>query len=114
MRPASGCSNRPGRRVSDEARENRRRVDTLIAEQSGPRTRVVDEHNFTVPGHVVPGTFRVQVFTGENLRPVAVATQNVRGEGASLINRAEVYAAAVWRTFLPEWDPNTSERGHEC
>ena len=90
--------------MSDQAAKNRLQVDALVAEQSGPRKRVVDEHNFTVPGHVVPGTFRVQVFTGANLRPVAVATQNIREEGASLINRAEVYAAAVWRTFLPEQD----------
>ena len=90
--------------MSDQAAKNRLQVDALVAEQSGPRKRVVDEHNFTVPGHVVPGTFRVQVFTGANLRPVAVVTQHAGGEGASLINRAEVYAAAVWRTFLPEQD----------
>lgn len=79
-------------------------MQALVDEQSGPRERVVDEHNFTVPGHLVPGTFRVQLFTSANLRPVAVATQNVGGEGSSLINSAEKYAEAVWRTFLPEHD----------
>lgn len=80
--------------------EGRRRVDALISEQSGPRERVVDEHNFTVPGHPATGTFRVQIFTGIRLRPAAVATQTGE-EGPSLINNGEAYACAVWRTFLP-------------
>lgn len=73
----------------------------LLASQSGPRTRVVDEHNFTVPGDFIPGTFRVQIFTGSGLRPVAVATQT-DNEGNSLSNDSWRYCAAVWRTLLPE------------
>jgi hypothetical protein len=80
--------------------EGRRRVDALISEQSGPRERVVDEHNFTVPGHPATGTFRVQIFTGVRLRPVAVVTQT-SAEGPSLTGCDEAYPSAVWRTFLP-------------
>jgi|SRR5579884_1517290 len=86
--------------MDEPVSEGSRRVDALIREQSGPRERVVDEHNFTVPGHPATGTFRVQIFTGARLRPVAVATQ-IAGEGPSLINDGEAYASAVWRTFLP-------------
>jgi hypothetical protein len=76
-------------------------VADLLASQSGPRARVIDEHNFTVPGAFVPGTFRVQIFTGPALRPVAVATQT-DNEGNSLSNDSWEYCAAVWRTLLPE------------
>lgn len=85
----------------DDAEDCLQVVSDLLAAQSGPRTRVIDEHNFTVPGTFLPGTFRVQVFTGQGLRPVAVATQT-DDEGGSLTNRSEEYCAAVWRTFLPE------------
>ncbi|MDP9850433.1 hypothetical protein [Streptosporangium lutulentum] len=69
--------------------------------QAGARSRTVDEHMFAVPR---PGgqlaTFRLQLYTGSGLRPVAVVTQNMR-EGASLGNAAEEYASAVWQRHLP-------------
>jgi hypothetical protein len=91
------------RRESDlpEPSECPKVLADLLASQSGPRTRVIDEHNFTVPGSFVPGTFRVQIFTGPGLRPVAVATQT-DNEGNSLSNDSWEYCAAVWRTLLPE------------
>jgi hypothetical protein len=85
--------------MDEPVSDRKRRMDALIREQSGPRERVVDEHNFTVPGPAT-GTFRVQIFTGARLRPVAVVTQTGT-EGPSLINDGEAYASAVWRTFLP-------------
>jgi hypothetical protein len=84
-----------------EASECPKVLADLLATQSGHRSRVVDEHNFTVPGAFVPCTFRVQIFTGPGLRPVAVATQT-DNEGNSLNNDSWEYCAAVWRTLLPE------------
>lgn len=58
----------------------------------------MDEHMFQVgKAGGVPCTFRLQLFTAAGERTVAVATQGP-DEGASLVNRAEQYAAAVWRT----------------
>jgi hypothetical protein len=48
-------------------------------------------------------TFRLQLFTGPYLKPVAIATQ-VRGEGLSLVNGAEAVASAVWEQLTPH-DP---------
>lgn len=84
-----------------EASECPKVLADLLASQSGPRTRVIDEHNFTVPGAFIPGTFRVQIFTAPGLRPVAVATQT-ENEGNSLSNDSWEYCSAVWRTLLPE------------
>ncbi|MEY9842518.1 hypothetical protein [Streptacidiphilus sp. EB103A] len=68
---------------------------------SGRRERVVDEHMFR-PGHGPrSAAFRLQLFTGAGLRPVAVATQRP-GEGTGLTNAAERYAAAVWQRYFPE------------
>ncbi|GAB3286950.1 hypothetical protein GCM10027456_82990 [Kineosporia babensis] len=47
--------------------------------------------------------FRLQLFTGPGLRPVAVVTQAV-GEGLSLTNGAERFAEAVWSRFFAD-DP---------
>ncbi len=70
----------------------------LLATASAPRRRTVDEHMFQVgKSGGVPCTFRLQLFTAAGERTVAVATQGP-DEGASLVNRAEQYAAAVWRT----------------
>ena len=63
---------------------------------------MADEHMFTVmheDGQRM-GTFRLQLFTAPGAQPVAVATQ-VAGEGGSLTNRAERYAAAVWHRYFP-------------
>ncbi|WP_230202877.1 hypothetical protein [Parafrankia discariae] len=65
------------------------------------RTRTTDEHMFRVESpYRVPATFRLQLFTAPNQRPVAVAIQ-VHGEGQSLTNGAERYAAAVWKQYFP-------------
>ncbi|MEC4575082.1 hypothetical protein [Streptomyces virginiae] len=65
------------------------------------RRRTVDEHMFTAPG--LPGTFRLQLFTAPGARSVAVATQQA-GEGMTLLNGAESFAAAVWELYCPEED----------
>lgn len=46
-------------------------------------------------------TCRVQLFTAADLRPVVVATQ-LPGEGPSLVNAAESFAAAVWQQLAPQ------------
>jgi len=46
-------------------------------------------------------TFRLQLFAGAGLRPVAVITQVVPAEGAGSINHAERYTEAVWQQLLP-------------
>lgn len=79
------------------------RIDKLLAEHAAARRRVADEHMFTVTreGGNRMGTFRLQLFTAPGARPVAVATQTW-GEGGSLTNWAEKYAAEVWRRHFPE------------
>ncbi|MFD4535653.1 hypothetical protein ACFWNL_18435 [Kitasatospora sp. NPDC058397] len=68
---------------------------------AGARVCTVDDHMFRIDnGSGVPWSFRVQLFTGEGLRPVAVVTQTM-DEGASLMNAAERYAAAVWERLCP-------------
>ncbi|MFI6603822.1 hypothetical protein ACIBHX_46965 [Nonomuraea sp. NPDC050536] len=55
---------------------------------------------FTVDvGGPRPATFRLQLFTAPDTRPVAVATQT-DSEGPSLVNRAETYVTAVWERHL--------------
>lgn len=68
------------------------------------RDLTVDDHRFTVAasGGWQEATFRLQLFTGANLRPVAVITQVVPAEGAGPINHAERYAEAIWRQCLPD------------
>ncbi|OZV71802.1 hypothetical protein CA850_32875 [Micromonospora echinospora] len=68
----------------------------LLREHAGARARIVDEHMFIVER----SSFRLQLFTGIGLRPVAVATQTDR-EGASLSNRAERFVEAVWQRLCP-------------
>jgi hypothetical protein len=79
------------------------RIQQLLAEHAAVRRRVVDDHVFTVTyeGGSRMGTFRLQLFTAPGARPVAVATQT-SGEGGSLVNQAERYAAAVWRRHFPQ------------
>ncbi|MEV6680724.1 hypothetical protein AB0N09_28240 [Streptomyces erythrochromogenes] len=64
------------------------------------RRLVVDDHLFTAP----PGTFRLQLFTADGARPVAVATQAGGEEGMGLMNAAERYAGAVWERHCPDED----------
>ncbi len=68
----------------------------LIEEYAGPRTRTVDEHMCTVER----STFRLQLFTGAQVRPVAVLTQTI-AEGQSLTNGAERFVEAVWQRYCP-------------
>jgi hypothetical protein len=78
-------------------------VRDLLAAHAAARKRTVDEHIFTVSswsGHRT-GTFRLQLFTAPGTRSVAVATQ-LPGEGGSLANCAEEYAAEAWRQCLPD------------
>ncbi|MGW5497449.1 hypothetical protein [Streptomyces olivaceoviridis] len=69
---------------------------------AAPRRLSVDDHMFTAPG--LPGTFRLQLFTADGARPVAVAIQVAGAEGTSLMNGAETFAGAVWERHCPEQD----------
>ena len=74
----------------------------LLNEYTGQRRRVVDDHMFAVDlGLSRPSTFRLQLFTGEDLRPVAVVTQT-DAEGTSLVNGAERFVEAVWSAHCPD------------
>lgn len=85
----------------DGAADPQRPVRRVVREHAGPRRRVIDEHMFAVNvGFATPSTFRLQLFTGTGLRPVAVITQ-ARGEGMSLANGAERYVEAVWSACCP-------------
>ena len=48
-----------------------------------------------------PSTCRLQLFTANGARPVAVVTQ-VMGEGLGLTNAAEAFAGAVWEQYCPD------------
>ncbi|MFE3504219.1 hypothetical protein ACFXPX_04555 [Kitasatospora sp. NPDC059146] len=87
----------PGPGESEQARGSVRAALRL----AGARVRTVDEHMFRIDdGGGLPSSFRVQLFTGEGLRPVAVATQTMH-EGPGLTNGAERYAEAVWERLCP-------------
>ncbi|WP_146765932.1 hypothetical protein [Micromonospora noduli] len=74
----------------------------LPDELAGRRERVVDDHMYRLPpGARYRATFRLQLFTAPQHRPVAVATQ-LMGEGVSLINAAEACASAVWEQCCPD------------
>ncbi|WP_331732040.1 hypothetical protein [Streptomyces sp. NBC_00989] len=69
---------------------------------SAPRRRTVDEHMFSAL--VTSGqssTCRLQLFTADGARPVVVVTQ-VMGEGMSLTNAVEAFAAAAWERYCPQ------------
>ena len=74
----------------------------LLARWAASRQCVIDDHMFTVisDGRLA-GAFRLQLFTAPDARPVAIATW-VPGDGVSLTNYAEKYAAEVWRRHLPD------------
>ncbi|MGW2035242.1 hypothetical protein [Streptomyces sp. NPDC001811] len=69
---------------------------------AAPRRLSVDDHMFTAAG--LPGTIRLQLFTAEGTRPVAVATQVSGAEGVSLVNGVERFAGAVWERHCPDQD----------
>ena len=67
--------------------------------------RIVDDHNFTIdiPGTVGPNCCRLQVFVGDGVPPIMLATQDdVPATGRSITNAAEDFALAAWRQHLPE------------
>jgi hypothetical protein len=75
----------------------------LEEHEAGGRERSVDEHMFILGDPDSPAaTFRLQLFTGPDRQPVAVATQADGDWGRSLTNWAEQYAAAVWRQCFAE------------
>ncbi|MFF9143000.1 hypothetical protein ACF09G_36275 [Streptomyces albogriseolus] len=62
----------------------------------------MDEHMFSVlapSGH--SSTCRLQLFTADGVRPVAVVTQ-AAGEGMGLTNAVEAFAGAVWERYCPD------------
>lgn len=76
-------------------------VRELLASHAARRQRVTDDHMFTVScDGYNEGSFRLQLFTAPGARPVAIATQTT-GEGGSLTNWAEEYAAEVWCRHFP-------------
>jgi hypothetical protein len=86
------------------------------------RERVLDEHNYRVQDELPHrGSFRLQLFTVDGVRPVAVATQQWGGDaddpGPSLMNGAETFAAVVWQRHFPAeseppvWIQLTLEQG---
>lgn len=75
--------------------------DEILAEQSGPRERVLDEHMYRVEQAGLRATFRLQLFTAAGLRPVAVAAQNM-SEGQSLVNGSETFCIHVWHHRFPD------------
>lgn len=76
-------------------------IRALLAEAAAPREREVDDHMFAVDrGGPHPATFRLQLFTAPQARPVAVVIQRA-GEGAGLINEGERYAESVWQRHCP-------------
>lgn len=92
--PASPAGDQPRRRA---------RRQGLLYDHAGVRDLAVDDHRFVVPagsGWQV-ATFRLQLFTGGGLRPVAVITQVVPAEGAGPVNHAQRYAGAIWQRLLP-------------
>jgi hypothetical protein len=82
-------------------RSSRRRL--AVMREAGSRVRVVDDHMFEIrhPNGSRRGTCRLQLFTAGGLRPVAVATW-VAGDGCSLTNCAESFAAEAWRRHFPQ------------
>lgn len=76
----------------------------MLYDHAGVRDLTVDDHRFTVAAGEgwAQATFRLQLFTGADVRPVAVITQVVPDEGAGPINHAERYAEAIWRQCLPD------------
>ena len=61
-----------------------------------------NDHMFTAgESWGIPCTFRLQLFTANGHRPVALATQTA-DEGTSLTNAAERCAARVWELHTPE------------
>ncbi len=76
-------------------------VDHVLTEQAAVRVRVLDDRLYRVEVGEVRATFRLQLFGGAGLRPVAVAIQDMAEGGTSLTNACEDIAGQVWRDHFP-------------
>lgn len=86
----------------DEQRQGQPTRAELVDRHAGARERIADVAMFEVTEPAgYPMTCRVQLFTAAALRPVVVATQ-MYGEGPSLVNAAERFAAAAWQQLAPQ------------
>ncbi|MDT7784830.1 MAG: hypothetical protein QOF58_3249 [Pseudonocardiales bacterium] len=75
----------------------------MLAELSGVRFRVLDEHSYRVEDAGRVATFRLQLFiSAAGLRPVAVAVQDVTEGGVSLTNGCEAIVSQVWQDHFPD------------
>jgi len=90
--------------VSDAGQPRRTSCQVLLDENAGVRDLTVDDARFVVPAgkYGREATFRLQLFIGPDLRPIAVITQVVNVEGAGVINHGERYAEAIWAKLLPD------------
>ena len=63
----------------------------------------MDDHRFVIPAGSgwQQATFRLQLFTGTELRPIVVITQVVPTEGAGPVNHAQRYGGALWQRLMP-------------
>ena len=88
---------------SGSGKPRRSRRQALLYDQAGVRELAVDDHRFVVAASrgFPDATFRLQLFIGDGLRPIAVVTQVVPLEGAGTVNNAERYAEAIWAELLP-------------
>lgn len=80
----------------------RREPDDLDA-LSAPRELTVDDHMFSAEAGSRT-TCRLQLFTADGVRPVAVVTQLAGQEGMGLMNAAERLAGAVWERHCADQD----------
>ncbi|MEV4416311.1 hypothetical protein [Catellatospora sp. NPDC049609] len=89
---------------SSEPRRTRNRLQALLYDHASGRELAVDDRQFTVAAGSgwQQATFRLQLFTAADLRPVAVITQVWPREGAGPINHAKRYTTALWRQAVPD------------
>lgn len=75
----------------------------FISTHAGTRGQTLDDHHYRASLHFGTATFRLQLFTAPNRRPVAVATQAMGvGDGTSLMNAGERIVEHVWHRHFPE------------
>ncbi len=86
--------------MSDAGKSRQSVIEEILAEWSGRRERVVDEHMYRPQGIGVQPALRLQLFTAPGLRPVAVATQDPTETW--LTTSPEVFCDDVWRVRFPE------------
>lgn len=80
----------------------RRAAAAFARQNAAQRTRVRDDHKFSIDRSMGHTKCRVQLFDGGGkARPVAIVTQRLPGDGGSLMNLAESLAEGVWSAFLP-------------